>query len=56
MAELDRSRREFLLARVDGVEQALLTATDLEMFGSAFRERMELLWVEGGIVRPYEGI
>jgi DNA replication and repair protein RecF len=53
LAELDKQRREFLLAQVDGVEQALLTATDPEMFGAAFRERALLLRVEGGIVRPY---
>ncbi|HIQ02436.1 MAG TPA: DNA replication/repair protein RecF [Anaerolineales bacterium] len=54
MAELDRRRRGFLLAQVDGVEQALLTATDLEMFSPAFRQRAALLRVEGGIIRPYE--
>ncbi len=53
MAELDRRRRVFLLAQVDGVEQALLTATDPEMFSPEFRERAVLLQVEGGIVRPY---
>lgn len=53
VAELDRQRREFLLDQIGGVEQALLTATDLEMFPSAFRERAQLLRVEGGIIRPY---
>ncbi len=53
MAELDRRRRSFLLAQVDGVEQALLTATDPEMFSPAFRQRAALLWVEGGIIQPY---
>ena len=53
MAELDRQRRSLLLAQVDGVEQALLTTTDPEMFSPAFRQRAALLWVEGGIIRPY---
>lgn len=53
MAELDRRRREFLLAQVDGVEQALLTATDQEMFSPAFRQRAMLLRVEEGIIKPY---
>ncbi len=55
MAELDRRRRSLLLAQVEGVEQALLTATDPEMFDAAFRQRATLLWVEGGIVRPHTG-
>jgi DNA replication and repair protein RecF len=50
MAELDTRRREFLLAQVDGVEQAFLTATDAEMFSPSFRERAAMLWVEGGII------
>jgi len=53
MAELDPQRREFLLAQVDGVEQALLTTTDPEMFGPAFRQQALLLKVEGGIIRPF---
>ncbi len=53
MSELDRRRREFLLAQVDGVEQALLTTTDPEMFAPAFRQRAALLHVEGGVIRPY---
>lgn len=55
LAELDRRRRACLLAQVDGVEQALLTATDLEMFDVDFRRRSTLLWVEEGVIRPYEG-
>jgi DNA replication and repair protein RecF len=53
LAELDTDRRRFLLSQVDDVEQALLTATDPEMFGAAFLERACLLRVEGGIVEPY---
>ncbi len=53
LAELDSRRRAFLLSQVDRVEQAILTATDPEMFSPAFRERAALFWVEGGIIRPY---
>lgn len=53
LAELDWGRRKFLLAQVNGVEQAFLTATDPEMFGAAFRKRAMLLWVEGGIIQTY---
>ena len=53
LAELDTQRREFLLGQVDGVEQALLTATDPQMFAPAFRGRALLRKVEGGIIRPY---
>lgn len=51
LAELDAVRRRYLLAQVDNVEQALLTATDLEMFDAGFRERAALWEVRGGIVR-----
>ncbi len=54
MAELDRGRREFLLAQVERVEQALLTATDPDMFSAGFRQQAKVLWVEGGIIR-WEG-
>jgi len=51
LAELDATRRRYLLAQVNGVEQALLTATDLEMFSAEFREHAALWEVRGGIVR-----
>jgi DNA replication and repair protein RecF len=54
LAELDAARRRYLLARVDGVEQALLTATDPEMFSAAFRERAALWEVRGGIMKEVE--
>jgi DNA replication and repair protein RecF len=50
LAELDVARRRYLLARVDGVEQALLTATDPDMFSAAFREQAVLWEVQRGIV------
>jgi DNA replication and repair protein RecF len=54
VAELDRGRRRYLLEQVDGVEQALLTATDSSMFPATFLEQALMLTVEGGIVRPSE--
>jgi DNA replication and repair protein RecF len=54
LAELDAARRRYLLARVDHVEQALLTATDLEMFSAEFRERAALWEVRGGIVKEVD--
>ncbi|GAF95597.1 unnamed protein product, partial [marine sediment metagenome] len=50
LAELDVARRRYLLARVDSVEQTLLTATDPGMFSAPFRERAALCEVRGGIV------
>jgi len=55
LAELDRRRREFLLDQVAGVEQAFLTATDLDMFSPSFRQQAALLQVEGGIIQPCAG-
>lgn len=51
LAELDAMRRRYLLAQVDSVEQALLTATDPEMFSAEFREQAALWEVRGGIVK-----
>jgi len=51
LAELDAARRRYLLAQVDRVEQALLTATDPEMFSAEFRQQAVLWEVRGGIVR-----
>ncbi|MGQ9466847.1 MAG: DNA replication/repair protein RecF [Anaerolineae bacterium] len=53
LAELDGERRALLLAQVDRVEQAILTATDPEMFSPEFRRRAALFRVEGGILQPY---
>jgi len=51
LAELDATRRHYLLSQVSGVEQALLTATDLDMFSAEFREQAALWEVKGGIVK-----
>jgi DNA replication and repair protein RecF len=51
MAELDRTRRSYLLEHVNGVEQAILTATDPEMFSAPFLEQAVTWEVHGGLVR-----
>jgi DNA replication and repair protein RecF len=51
LAELDAARRRYLLAQVDSVEQALLTATDSGMFSTEFRQRAVLWKVQRGIVK-----
>ena len=54
LAELDATRRTYLLSQVNQVEQALLTATDLDMFSAQFREQALTWQVDGGIVTPDE--
>jgi len=49
LAELDAARRRYLLEQVDSVEQALLTATDPDMFSARFRERATLWEIRGGV-------
>jgi DNA replication and repair protein RecF len=50
VAELDQSRRTYLLNRIDGVTQTLLTTTELEIFIPSFLERAKV-WhvIEGQI-------
>jgi DNA replication and repair protein RecF len=48
LAELDTQRRDFLLAQVNGVEQALITTTDPAFFDASLLARVTLLKVEGG--------
>jgi DNA replication and repair protein RecF len=50
LAELDATRRGYLLSQVTSVEQALLTATDLDMFSDEFRKQAALWEVKQGIV------
>ncbi len=50
LAELDQDRRSYLLSRVNEVEQAILTATDPDMFSAEFLEQARTMRVEGGIV------
>jgi DNA replication and repair protein RecF len=51
LAELDQNRRAYLLEQVNSVEQAILTATDPEMFSADFLERAVVWKVKGGIVQ-----
>jgi DNA replication and repair protein RecF len=50
LAELDQTRRVYLLQQVNSVEQAILTATDPEMFSADFLERAAVWTVRGGII------
>lgn len=51
LAELDRQRRGYLLERVNSVEQAILTATDPQMFNDTFLKQATLWEVADGIVK-----
>jgi len=51
VAELDRKRRHFLLERLDGRAQTLLTTTDLDVFDRAFLQRAQLFHVQNGQIR-----
>lgn len=48
IAELDSSRRAFLLERIDGVTQTLLTTTEMEIFTPQFIERATTWHVTDG--------
>jgi DNA replication and repair protein RecF len=48
LAELDTHRRADLLARLAGVDQSLLTTTDLDLFDPAFVRKATLWQVAGG--------
>jgi DNA replication and repair protein RecF len=50
MAELDTHRRGFLLDQINGANQAILTATDPEMFTAEFRAQAKLMRVMQGRV------
>ncbi len=50
VAELDSKRRAFLLERLDGQAQTLVTTTELEIFSSAFLERALVFKVVNGQV------
>ncbi len=51
LAELDRTRRTYLMAQLDQVEQALLATTDAEAVPGAARQKMMVFEVREGIVR-----
>lgn len=48
VAELDRKRRAYLLDRLDGIAQTLVTTTELEIFTSDFLERAQVYEVIAG--------
>lgn len=50
LAELDARRRDFLLAQVNGVEQALITTTEPAFFDAQLLANMTVLRVEEGRV------
>jgi len=54
MSELDAQRRATLLAALDGVPQAIITATDWDDFSPDFRAQAHLLHVDGGVLSPKE--
>ncbi len=51
MAELDSQRQQHLLQAVDGVEQAMLTTTDWEVFGEEFLSQALRLRVQEGRIQ-----
>jgi len=51
MAELDNQRQQHLLQAVDGVEQAMLTTTDWEVFGEEFLSQALRLRVQEGRIQ-----
>ncbi len=50
LAELDPQRRRDLLKRLGGVEQAVMTTTDLSLFDPEFVKRVQVWKVEGGTI------
>lgn len=48
VAELDASRRNWLLERLDGVAQTLLTTTELDIFTPGFLQHASVLRIAGG--------
>lgn len=48
VAELDRSRRNYLLDRLNASAQTLVTTTELDIFSDSFLERSALLRIEAG--------
>jgi DNA replication and repair protein RecF len=48
VAELDEQRRSYLLERIDGATQTVLTTTEMEIFPAAFKERATIWHVTDG--------
>lgn len=54
VAELDASRRAYLLERIDGATQTLLTTTELEIFTEPFLDRVAVWQVTDGQISEAE--
>ncbi len=54
VAELDASRRAYLLERIDGATQTLLTTTELDIFTTSFLERASVWQVTDGQLRLFQ--
>lgn len=52
VAELDRQRRNYLLSRLDGVAQTIVTTTELEIFSDEFLQRAQVWQVVNGQIQP----
>lgn len=52
VAELDSRRRAYLLERLDGSAQTLVTTTELEIFTPQFLDRVQVLQVVAGQITP----
>lgn len=52
LAELDPQRRRDLLRRLSGVEQSVMTTTDLSLFDPDFVERVDAWQVSAGTITP----
>lgn len=55
LAELDQTRRAYLLSSVVAAEQAILTASDPTMFTGEFLAQATRMEVKGGQIRPRNG-
>jgi DNA replication and repair protein RecF len=51
-AELDAARRAYLLDRIDGATQTLMTTTEVESFTPGFRDRAAIWRVSEGQIEP----
>ena len=55
IAELDATRRAYLLERLDGATQTLMTTTELDIFTKAFLERTSVLHISDGQIATETG-
>lgn len=54
VAELDSTRRAFLLERIDGQAQTLMTTTELEIFTPEFLQRAQVLHIVEGQISAHD--